>query len=60
MADTVTAAILARHFGVTSRAIGDLVNRKAIKRSGSGFDLEDCTRTVRAGILAVPSEIGNS
>lgn len=48
MADTVTTATLARHFGVTPRAIGDLVKRKVIDRwDGSGpasFDLEDSTR----------------
>lgn len=30
MAETVTAATLARYFGVTARAIGDLVKRKVI------------------------------
>jgi terminase small subunit / prophage DNA-packing protein len=44
MVDTVTAATLARYFGVTARAIGDLVRRKVIERQGSHFDLQDCTR----------------
>jgi phage terminase Nu1 subunit (DNA packaging protein) len=44
MTETVTAATLARYFGCTPRAIGDLVKRKLTERSGAGFDLEDCTR----------------
>lgn len=44
MADAITAATLARYFGVTTRAIGDLVKRKVIEGKGADFDLEDCTR----------------
>ena len=46
MADTVTTAALARYFGVTPRAIGDLVKRNVIEPvpRGTGFDLEDCKR----------------
>jgi hypothetical protein len=44
MPATVTAATLARHFGVTSRGIGDLVCRKVIERRGNGLNLEDSTR----------------
>jgi terminase small subunit / prophage DNA-packing protein len=44
MAATATTATLARHFGVTARAIGDLVRRKVIERKERGFDLEDSTR----------------
>jgi len=44
MTDTVTTAVLARYFGCTARAIGDLVRRKVIERTGDSFNLEDCTR----------------
>jgi hypothetical protein len=53
--DTVTATVLARHFGVTPRAIGDLVKRKVIEPVQSSelkdrprFDLEASTRRAMA------------
>jgi hypothetical protein len=44
VADIVTAATLAGRFGVTARAVGDLVCRDVIERRAGGFNLEDSTR----------------
>src|SRR5580704_15303061 len=54
MTDTVTAATLARYFGVTPRAVGKLVERKVIEPimrvagRPALFDLEDSTRRAMA------------